>query len=622
MRATVGRPPDADEHGVLLPHLDPSLWYWCAAVAHALLLGYVLIAGGRGLARGQLLILASAGLVWSAFHAEPGRAGTGFPLDPIGFAAEMTYLAAWFLLLHRLLRGPYDQSMPDIVRRSLATLWFLLAVLGSLGAWLWYSQATDGAASGVLTALTLTTALACLALAAQLSRDAPVEGRQALKRLVAAASLAAGAQVLVSGVALLGGYAPSLVLMVRAILVILAVVLLGSAVHLKPQWSLAIFVSPQARTYMPRFMAMMGILGRVAGGDALLALAAPGNRTAAGDPADRRRGLPVMALLFSQTPERAAAGASQQAFPAISLRLPRRVAAAHRHAGARRTSACPCRSGPSRRWRRSSAVRPGCSGCAASLTGPVHCMAGWNTKMWSDARVRLDDPVVVFMIERQWILDTAELARRPGHVRRTAGVPGGSSSFRMALLLVPLISNEVLIGFMMLLQSSSAFRLTFEEIDLLRTSGRQVAAHLAQYEADQRLAEAKQFEAFNRLTAFLMHDLKNLIAQQSLVVKNAARHKGNPAFFEDTIATIDNSVARMSKLLQQLQSGEASGRRSAGPTRDPRCRRPSTGARAGFPSRSWPMPTSVCSRQSTVTASPWWRPTSSAMPRRPPRQEG
>jgi putative PEP-CTERM system histidine kinase len=193
--------------------------------------------------------------------------------------------------------------------------------------------------------------------------------------------------------------------------------------------------------------------------------------------------------------------------------------------------------------------------------GPMVCVAGWNTKMWSDAAVTVDDPVIAFMFERRWILDTAELARNPamynGLVR-----PAWLEQFPDALLLVPLVSNETLIGFMLLLQSSSAFRLTFEEIDLLRTSGRQVAAHLAQFEADQRLAEAKQFEAFNRLTAFLMHDLKNLIAQQSLVVKNAARHKGNPAFFEDAIATIDNSVARMSKLLQQLQSGDAPGRRS------------------------------------------------------------
>ncbi len=58
-----------------------------------------------------------------------------------------------------------------------------------------------------------------------------------------------------------------------------------------------------------------------------------------------------------------------------------------------------------------------------------------------------------------------------------------------------------------------------------------------------------------------MHDLKNLIAQQSLMVKNAARHKNNPAFFEDSMATIENSVARMNKLLRQLQSGDTSGPR-------------------------------------------------------------
>lgn len=50
-----------------------------------------------------------------------------------------------------------------------------------------------------------------------------------------------------------------------------------------------------------------------------------------------------------------------------------------------------------------------------------------------------------------------------------------------------------------------------------------------------------------------MHDLKNLIAQQALVVENAAKHKENPAFVEDAIKTIDNSVGRMSNLLRKLQ---------------------------------------------------------------------
>jgi len=84
-----------------------------------------------------------------------------------------------------------------------------------------------------------------------------------------------------------------------------------------------------------------------------------------------------------------------------------------------------------------------------------------------------------------------------------------------------------------------------------------VASYLAQQEAAQALAEARQFDAYHRLTAFIMHDLKNLIAQQSLVVKNAARHKHNPAFIEDVIRTVDNSVTRMSQLLDQLNRGES-----------------------------------------------------------------
>jgi len=113
------------------------------------------------------------------------------------------------------------------------------------------------------------------------------------------------------------------------------------------------------------------------------------------------------------------------------------------------------------------------------------------------------------------------------------------------------------LGFAVLTESKTFGKLTWEDIDLLKTAGRQVASYLAQQEAAQALAEARQFDAYHRLTAFIMHDLKNLIAQQSLVVKNAARHKHNPAFIEDVIRTVDNSVTRMSQLLDQLNRGES-----------------------------------------------------------------
>ena len=87
----------------------------------------------------------------------------------------------------------------------------------------------------------------------------------------------------------------------------------------------------------------------------------------------------------------------------------------------------------------------------------------------------------------------------------------------------------------------------------MKTVGRHVATHIAQHEADQRLAESRQFEAYNRLTAFMMHDVKNSVAQLKLLVTNAARHKHNPAFIDDAISTVANTVERMTRLTEQLK---------------------------------------------------------------------
>lgn len=129
-------------------------------------------------------------------------------------------------------------------------------------------------------------------------------------------------------------------------------------------------------------------------------------------------------------------------------------------------------------------------------------------------------------------------------------------------LVLPLMTETDLLGFMVLTEPQLDTSLTWEDLDLIKTVGRQVASYLDRHEAAEQLAESRQFEAFNKLTAFIMHDLKNLIAQQALVVENAARHRDNPAFFEDAIRTIDNSVGRMSNLLRKLQQNEPSELRS------------------------------------------------------------
>ena len=123
-------------------------------------------------------------------------------------------------------------------------------------------------------------------------------------------------------------------------------------------------------------------------------------------------------------------------------------------------------------------------------------------------------------------------------------------------LIIPLLSENSLFGFLVLTNPQNRQNLNWEDLDLIKTVGRQISSYLERHEQSEKLAQSRQFDAFNKLSAYLMHDLKNLIAQQSMLVKNAEQHKDNPAFIDDAINTISNSVARMNNLLRKLQHNE------------------------------------------------------------------
>ncbi len=181
----------------------------------------------------------------------------------------------------------------------------------------------------------------------------------------------------------------------------------------------------------------------------------------------------------------------------------------------------------------------------------------WNLDERPEA-ILAGSPFIAWLKERQWVINTEDVGQRP-EVYGTLALPEGLAGFGTWQLILPLLAEGRLCGLMVLREPRLGPRLDYEDIDLLKTAGSQLAAVLRQYQADQMLAEGRQFEAYNRLTAFLMHDLKNLIAQQSLVVRNAARYKHDPEFVDDAIETIDNSVKRMERLLEQLRQGRLSG---------------------------------------------------------------
>lgn len=185
--------------------------------------------------------------------------------------------------------------------------------------------------------------------------------------------------------------------------------------------------------------------------------------------------------------------------------------------------------------------------------------AAWPAGDFTEARrfppLPEDDELVQFLREFEWVVDLRELRLAPD-VYRHLTLPAFLLGSERIRLVVPLVHGETMIGFVLLASPPDPFNPNYEDRDLLKTVGRHVAVHLAQLDADRRLAESRQFEGYHRLTAFVMHDLKNLAAQLALIVSNAEKHRRNPEFVDDAISTIANSTARMQRLIEQLQRRE------------------------------------------------------------------
>jgi putative PEP-CTERM system histidine kinase len=121
-----------------------------------------------------------------------------------------------------------------------------------------------------------------------------------------------------------------------------------------------------------------------------------------------------------------------------------------------------------------------------------------------------------------------------------------------AWALVPLSHFDRLAGIILLARPPVDRRLDWEDFDLLRILGRQAASYLAEAASHAALAEARRFDEFNRRFAFIIHDIKNLVSQLTLVARNAERHADNPAFRADMVATLSDAAERMNALLQRL----------------------------------------------------------------------
>jgi putative PEP-CTERM system histidine kinase len=164
--------------------------------------------------------------------------------------------------------------------------------------------------------------------------------------------------------------------------------------------------------------------------------------------------------------------------------------------------------------------------------------------------------LTAFLARSGWVVDIPDARTNPAKYPGLS-LPAWLDRMPNAWLIVPLLNGVDLVGFVVIARPRVKVEINWEVLDLLKTAGRQAASYLATVQATEALLEARKFDAFNRMSAFVVHDLKNLVAQLQLMLRNAERHHHNPEFQRDMLGTIQHVVERMNQLMRQLRVGEA-----------------------------------------------------------------
>ena len=183
-----------------------------------------------------------------------------------------------------------------------------------------------------------------------------------------------------------------------------------------------------------------------------------------------------------------------------------------------------------------------------------------NVAAWQLERIEVTEPVdsalVQFLTHKRYLINLAELDT---HADEYEGLdlPQWLQRVRHAWLIVPLYGLDSLLGFIVLASPLINRHINWEDRDLLKTAANQIASHLAVLMTSSVLAEARQFEVFNRLSAYMVHDLKNIAAELELVSRNAEKHGQNPEFLKDAFGTMASASGEIRRLLEQLRNKHA-----------------------------------------------------------------
>jgi putative PEP-CTERM system histidine kinase len=188
--------------------------------------------------------------------------------------------------------------------------------------------------------------------------------------------------------------------------------------------------------------------------------------------------------------------------------------------------------------------------------GDRYVPAGSRNFAIDDFAEPADGSLARFLGASRWVVEIEEATADPAAYPDLA-LPAALRHARRAWIIIPLW-HHALVGFIVLAQPRAPRRLVWEDFDLLKTVGRQIASYMAEQRAERALTEAREFEEFNRRYAFVIHDIKNIVSQLSVLAANFHKHSNNPAFLQDMIDTIDEAVGKMNRITDKINERQHS----------------------------------------------------------------
>jgi putative PEP-CTERM system histidine kinase len=121
-----------------------------------------------------------------------------------------------------------------------------------------------------------------------------------------------------------------------------------------------------------------------------------------------------------------------------------------------------------------------------------------------------------------------------------------------AAVCAPLHAGESMVGLLWLSEKRDDEAYSREDAEFLGAIARQLGAALWFARLAEQLAETRQLESLNRLSSYVLHDIKNQISGLSLVVQNARRFMDNADFQRDALKTVEGSVTSLTQLMNQV----------------------------------------------------------------------